>query len=427
MYERVRTAAEKLGKPVAILGDLCGPKIRVGKFPDGGIELVEGDVITVTTRDVEGAPGLVPSQYVQLHQDVGPGNSLLLDDGNLELAVTAVEGTEISCKVIHGGRLKDHKGINLPGINVSAPSLTEKDKADATFALELGVDYLALSFVRKAADVDDLRRLMQNTGKSALIISKIEKPEALEAIDSILAASDGIMVARGDLGVELPPEKVPLAQDQLVYLAREHSKPVIVATQMLESMIEHARPTRAEVSDVASAVRSGTDAVMLSAESASGAHPVQAVTMMDQICRQTEAWLWKQEAFGSYTARTGAGQTSTRDAVADATASLSRALGARGVLVVTRQGHTPGIMSAARPAAPLIVATADPRIARTSSLLWGVLPQNVGEDQLDHPRDLVGGLARDLGLGQSGDTVLIIRGFNTDPARDMPSVTVCRL
>src|SRR5438874_4343352 len=299
--ERIRAAAGKLGEPVAVLADLCGPKIRVGKFRDGRIELHDDERVTVTTRDVVGVPGLIPSQYHALADDVRPGDRILLDDGLLELHVESVAGTEITCTVVSGGVLKDHKGMNLPGVSVSSPALTDKDRDDAHFALGIGVDWLALSFVRRASDVEDLQRLITSTGQATPVIAKIEKPEALACIDEILDAAGGIMVARGDLGVELPPETVPIAQEELVLRARRKNKPVIVATQMLESMVENARPTRAEVSDVSHAVFAGADAVMLSAETSVGAHPVRAVEMMDHVARQVEGWQWSEGAFRSLT------------------------------------------------------------------------------------------------------------------------------
>ncbi|HEY7841222.1 MAG TPA: pyruvate kinase, partial [Gammaproteobacteria bacterium] len=299
VYRDIRKAAEQRALSIAILADLCGPKIRAGKFKDGQLRLKSGEEVVVTTRDIEGGPGLIPSQYRELSSDLKKGNQILLDDGLIELRVDAVRGTEVSCTVVHGGVLKDNKGINLPGVSVSAPSLTDKDRDDAIFAMELGVDFIALSFVRKPTDIMQLKELIWEQEANAAVIAKIEKPEALTEAARILDVADGIMVARGDLGVELRPEQVPVAQSQLIELARHKFKPVIVATQMLESMITSARPTRAEVTDIAHAVTLGTDAVMLSAETASGAHPVAAVKMMDRIARQTEAHLWKSGAYGA--------------------------------------------------------------------------------------------------------------------------------
>lgn len=428
LYGLVRAAAEKLGQPIAILADLCGPKIRAGRFEGGRIELVDGEQVTVTTRDVLGRTGLIPSQYAELADDVEPGNRILLDDGNLELRVDAVEGTEITCTVVHGGPLKDRKGINLPGVNVSAPSLTEKDRVDARFALELGVDFLALSFVRKAGDVKELRALANGMGRSVSIISKIEKPEALQEIDAIVEASDGIMIARGDLGVELPPQSVPLAQEQLIDLTRSHNKPVIVATQMLESMIEHARPTRAEVSDVSNAVRSGADAVMLSAESAAGKHPLEAVRMMDLVLRQMEGYLWERGAFGSYrNTEQEERPLPVDDAVSEAVAGLTRDLWIRGVFVITRRGRTASVLSASRPAAPIVALSSDERAMRTANLLWGVIPRHVEIDDLARYQKLARRLAGELEIGTEGQPVLVLRGFSTLPEHNQPSISVMRL
>lgn len=428
-YAGVRAAAAATGRAVAVLVDLSGPKIRTGSFPGGGIDLTDGSTVCVTTRDVPGAVGLIPSNYPALARDVRAGDRILLDDGNLELRVASSDGVDVSCVVVHGGRLKDRKGINLPGVALSTPALTDKDRRDARFAVELGADLLALSFVRSAADVLELRELTTRLGRVVPIIAKIEKPEALADIEAILAAADGIMVARGDLGVELPPEQVPLAQEQLIERARAHAKPVIVATQMLESMVDHARPTRAEVSDVANAVRSGADAVMLSAESAVGAYPYGAVQTMDQVARQTEGYLFERGAFGSLRTRESAGaHHHVTDAISAATAQLSRDLMVRGIVVITRQGHTAAIISASRPAAPTIVASADPAVARAAGLLWGVIPREVDAQAVEDPVALTRRLVLETGLGGAeGDHALLVRGFHPDPALSSPSLTVVRL
>ncbi len=424
-YRRVRAAAEKLKRPVAVLADLCGPKIRVGTFENGRIELTTGDDITVTTRDVIGGPRLIPSQYRALANDVEIGSRILLDDGNLELRVRSIDVTEIKCHVIAGGVLSDHKGMNLPGVDISTPSLTETDRMDAKFALELGVDFLALSFVRRTSDVEELRELVSATGATAAIVAKIEKPEALENIDGILNAADAIMVARGDLGVELPPQAVPAAQDQLIDLARAHRKPVIVATQMLESMIEHPRPTRAEVSDVANAVRMGADAVMLSAETAIGKHPVEAVKMMDDIARQTEGNLWRQSAFGSL-ARIyeTAGPIPIEGALSESVAQLSRDLLARAIMVISIRGRSMAVMSSSRPAAPIIGISPDYKSSCMACLLWGVIPVTVDPAAIDDPRSLAGKTALELGLAEEGQSILVVQGFSSDPERNTPSVTI---
>jgi pyruvate kinase len=431
-YENVRTVAERAGVQVAVLADLCGPKIRVGTFPGGKITLPTGGTVTVTTREVAGVAGLIPSEYDDLAKDVTAGDRILLDDGNLELRVEGVDGTEIRCAVVHGGVLKDRKGMNLPGVKISAPSLTEKDRSDARFALELGVDFIALSFVRQASDVEDLKALVREQGADVPVVAKIEKPEAMTCIEDIVKAAGAIMVARGDLGVEMKPEEVPNIQEQLVDLARAFKKPVIVATQMLESMIVNPRPTRAEVTDVANAVRSGADAVMLSGETASGAYPVEAVQMMDAVIRQVETHLFHNGAFGTFDLynphpELPAPKVAIDDGVAQATALLSRQLRARGIVAISRGGWSMGVMSAARPAAPLVGVSPEARITRRGCLLWGVVPVVTDMAALDDPEALARRLARECGIASAGEPVLVVRGLSADPAQGAPSITVLTL
>ncbi len=425
VYGRVRAATAEAAPATAVLADLSGPKIRAGTFASGSIDLREGARVTVTTRDIEGRPGLIPSQYAALADDVAPGDRILLDDGNLELAVEDARGSEIACRVVTGGQLKDRKGMNLPGVKVSAPALTEKDRRDAAFALELGVDLLALSFVRRGLDVLELRRLVEQSGRRAAIIAKIEKPEALEDIDAIVDAADGLMVARGDLGVELPPQAVPLAQNQLIDVARERAKPVIVATQMLESMIEHPRPTRAEVSDVANAVRNGADAVMLSGETAAGAYPVKAVEMMDDVVRRTESYLWSQGAFGSYRRHEAATPPiPIEEALAASNAQLSRDLRVRAIVVLSTSGRSVAVVSAARPQAPIVAVFKEAAACRVANLLWGVIPRAMKGGELEDPRVLACRLLTDLDLADEGQAFLVVRGFSRDPRRNFPSISI---
>ena len=423
-YTQLRAIAAELGRHTAVMADLCGPKIRAGEFPGGSIELATGARVVVTTRAVEGGPGLIPSQYAGLAEDVRPGARILLDDGNLELRVESVNGSEVECTVVHGGTLNNHKGINLPDVEVSAPSLTDKDREDARFALDLGVDYLALSFVRRADDIESLRALIRDHGHRADIVAKIEKPEALRECDAILAAADAVMVARGDLGVELKPEQVPVAQDLLVDRARRMGKPVIVATQMLESMIAHPRPTRAEVSDVSHAVSSGADAVMLSAESAAGKFPVAAVQMMDRIARQTESFLWAQGAFGSIADEDTQPPVPIAEAVARSTSQLSRDLRVRAIVVLSRGGTSARQVSSARPAAPVISVTTEPATCRRMSLYWGVVPRLAETPATADIVTLAREVVRELQLAQAGDNLLLVRGFADSPALNAPSVTV---
>jgi pyruvate kinase len=424
-YQRVCKVADKLKKPISVLADLCGPKIRVGSFHNGRIDLIEGESVIVTSRDVVGRPGLISSQYRALADDVDAGNRILLDDGNIELIVKSVSGSDITCEVVTGGILSDHKGMNLPGVTISSPSLTESDHVDAHFALQLGVDFLGLSFVRRAADIEDLRALISETSTRAAIIAKIEKPEALDNIDEIMDAADGIMVARGDLGVELPPQVVPNAQDQLIDLARICRKPVIVATQMLESMMNHSRPTRAEVTDVANAVRSGTDAVMLSAETASGKYPVEAVKMMDDISRQTEGYLWRQAAFGSLTRHNEHARPFPKeDALSESVAQLSRDLLVRAIVVISMHDRSLAVMSSSRPAAPIVGISADLRSSRLSNLLWGVIPITVDPAEIDNTQSLARRVVVELGLAVEGQNILVVRGFSDDPKQNTPNLTV---
>lgn len=424
-YQRVCKVADKLKKPISVMADLCGPKIRVGSFHNGRAELIEGEPVIVTSRDVVGHPGLISSQYRALADDVEDGNRILLDDGNIELSVKSISGSDITCEVITGGILSDHKGMNLPGVTISSPSLTESDYIDANFALQLGVDFLALSFVRRGSDVEDLRALISETNTRTAIIAKIEKPEALDNIDEILDAADGIMVARGDLGVELPPQVVPNAQDQLIDLARIRRKPVIVATQMLESMLNHSRPTRAEVTDVANAVRSGADAVMLSAETASGKYPVETVKMMGDIARQTEGYQWRQAAFGSLTRHNEHVRPFPKeDALSESVAQLSRDLLVRAIVVISMHDRSLAVMSSSRPAAPIVGICTDLRSSRLANLLWGVIPITVDPAEIDNIQSLARRVVVELGLAVEGQNILVVRGFSDDPKQNTPNLTV---
>lgn len=421
-YESIREQARLLNLEVAILADLCGPKIRVGTFPGGQIELMVGTQVVVTTRVVMGNSGLIPSQYSQLAQDVKVGDRILLDDGNLELRVQQVNGTEIQCQVIQGGVLRDRKGMNLPGVAVSAPAMTGKDHLDAVFALDLGVDFIAMSFVRRSEDLDDLKQLIASRNQTTPIIAKIEKPEALEVIDAIVDSADGIMVARGDLGVEMAPEKVPLIQQQLVQLARRKNKPVIVATQMLESMMEHSRPTRAEVSDVSTAVQSGADAIMLSGETAAGRFPVKAVEMMDRVARQMEDWQSVHGSFGSITERerNEDHRLTLRQAVAQSTAQLSRDLRVQAIVVRSRNGTSVRAVSATRPAASVLALTNHLAELRRMILLWGVVPYLVGPRDFDLARVMARRLTARMALAGLGQNILFLAGFG----KEEPTISV---
>lgn len=409
----VRQVSGKAGQPVAILADLCGPKIRVGMFKGDSIVLKDGTTVTITVDNVMGEPGLIPSQYAGLVRDVKVGETILLDDGNLELKVTRKMARSVQAKVIHGGVLKNKKGMNLPESAMSVAALSPKDRSDVAYCVEGGADYIALSFVRQPSDITDLRRVLTGHKANIPIIAKIEKPEALHNIERIMDLADGIMVARGDLGVELPPKKVPIIQNNLIRIANERSKPVIVATQMLESMIDHARPTRAEVTDVAGACMAGTDAVMLSAETASGKFPLLAVEMMDSILRETEAYQFF--ARKGWFAKAGEPNTGTlHGALAEATAQLSRDLMVRAVFVLTKSGTTARVVSSDRPAAPILAMTRSEALQRQLCLLWGVYafvaPRGtLAEGQLAHGEKLL----KKLKLAGSGDYVLMISGLTS--------------
>ncbi|MCO4763526.1 MAG: pyruvate kinase [Myxococcales bacterium] len=429
LYSRIRAITAGVASPVAILADLCGPKIRVGYFPDGAIALTPGTTITITTRAVPGAPGLIPSEYEPLARDVKPGDRILLADGAMTLEVSGTDGvSEIEALVIHGGKLSDRKGMNLPGVALSTPSLTDKDRRDARFAAALGVDYLALSFVRSAQDMTDLRTLLEACcGPDDVqphLIAKIEKPEALRDIDGILAASDAIMVARGDLGVELPPEEVPIIQQELVAAAVLANRPVIVATQMLESMIEAPRPTRAEVSDIAWAAASGADAVMLSGETAAGRYPVESVETMDRVLRLVEGWQWRHGQFGGLERLRDDTARPVDRALSRATASLSRDLRVRAVVVLTGTGRTARAVSAHRPAAPIVPLCTDQHVWRSLALFWGCSPRLVSTEDLDNQPALALRVVEKMQLAPPGSHVLMVWDTAYGERHWAPTVTV---
>lgn len=421
----IREHAAGLGRHTAILADLCGPKIRTGRFRDGAVSLASGAQVTVTTRDVLGDATVIPSQYAALPADVKPGNRILLNDGAVELAVETVGTHDVLCRVVAGGVVGDHKGINLPGVDVSAPSLTDKDIIDADFALSQRVDFIALSFVRRADDVRLLRKIVDASHHRAAIIAKIEKPEALRNSLEIIDAADGIMVARGDLGVELNPEQVPLAQSQLIQCARAYDKPVIVATQMLESMITNARPTRAEVTDVSHAVSSGADAVMLSAETAVGAYAVETVQMMARIARQTESYQFHHGIpFAHEVPKVAAAPIPFGDAVAKAVAQLVGATRARAVVAISMQGMSAATMSAARPGAPVIAISKEAETCRRMSLMWGVIPHLDATAGTENPNVLARRVARELGVADTGEFVVLVRGFHGERELNTPTITL---
>ncbi len=431
-FRLIRRIASSMERHIPVLMDLCGPKIRVGEFSTGQITLIKGAEVTVTCRKVIGDENTIPSQYRTLYKDIKPSERILLDDGNLELRVDRIEGKEILCTVIHGGILRDRKGVNLPDTNISVASLTAKDKEDAALAIELGADFVALSFVRSAKEIQALKRFMKQAGKEIPVVAKIERPEAVEnveSIKSIIKSADGIMIARGDLGIELPAEQVPLIQKKLITLARYYHRPVIVATQMLESMIEHSRPTRAEIADVANAALNSTDAVMLSAETAAGKYPVESVRVMNRVLREIELHQWQEDEFSII------GQLksleykdhSSRQAVALAVCSLAKELKAQGIIVPTSGGTTAQVLSANRPAAPLIGVSTDIVICRKLALHWGVIPFHIRKKESRNWKLLSTDVAKRLKLTRTGNTVLLVSGFHHDPERNEPVIKLMRV
>ncbi|MCW5249363.1 MULTISPECIES: pyruvate kinase [unclassified Streptomyces] len=408
-YQRVRKAADETGRSVGTLADLQGPKIRLGHFTEGPVLLERDDEFTITVE--EGAGGDrhgCGTTYAGLADDVTPGERILVDDGRVCLRVTGVDGPRVRTRVVEGGMVSDHKGLNLPGVSVSVPALSKKDEDDLRWALRSGFDVIALSFVRSGRDVLDVHRIMDEEGRRLPVIAKVEKPQAVENIEDIVAAFDGVMVARGDLGVEMPLEQVPIVQKRAVKLARRNAKPVIVATQMLDSMIDNARPTRAEASDVANAVIDGTDAVMLSGETSVGKYAVETVRTMARIVAAAEEDLLARglpPLTGQDKPRTQGG------AVARAAAEIGDFLGAEFLVAFTQSGDTARRLSRYRSPIPLLAFTPDPATRAQLSLTWGVetfLGPRV--ESTDAMVDQVDELLTRYGRGERGDAVVITAG-----------------
>ena len=373
VINRIRRVAAELRQPVAIMLDLSGPKIRTGRLRDTEAQLDEGAIVHITTEGIVGDATRFSANYPLLAREVKPGDRILLSDGELELEVISTTETEVTARVVHGGRLGEHKGVNLPGAHISIPSITEKDVADLRFGIERGVDLVAQSFVRTADDCRRARRLIQEFGGAARLIAKIEKPEAVANFTEILAAADGVMVARGDLAVETSTERVPVLQKQIIAEALVAEKQIITATQMLQSMIDNPRPTRAEASDVSNAVLDGSDAVMLSGETAVGKYPVEAVKMMDRIIRATEEMAqpagtrMRQTIFGQRSGSYGR-------AVSEAAVFAAEEAGCRLIVVITQSGHMARRIAALRPRQRIIALTPSETSLRQLALLWGVEP-----------------------------------------------------
>lgn len=407
-YHRVRKASEETGRAVGVLADLQGPKIRLETFADGPVELVRGDEFIVTTEDVDGDRTICGTTYKGLPGDVSKGDQILINDGNVELRVTAVEGPRVRTIVIEGGVISDHKGINLPGAAVNVPALSEKDIDDLKFALTMGCDMVALSFVRDAADVRDVHRIMDEVGRRVPVIAKVEKPQAVANMADVVAAFDGVMVARGDLAVEYPLEKVPMVQKRLIELCRRNAKPVIVATQMMESMIENSRPTRAEASDVANAILDGADAVMLSAESSVGSYPIETVKVMSRIVQAAEEELLSR---GLQPLVPGKKPRTQGGSVARAACEIADFLGAKSLVAFTQSGDTARRLSRYRAQQPILAFTTDPDTRNQLSLSWGVESFVVPYvEHTDAMVDLVDAELSKLGRYSSGDIMIMTAG-----------------
>lgn len=362
-YKWVREATEKTGRNVGILADLQGPKIRLGRFKNGEEQWDNGEIVRITVDDVEGTHDRVSTTYKGLAQDAKPGDRLLIDDGKVAVVCKEVDGNDVVCEVTEGGPVSNNKGVSLPGMSISVPALSEKDIEDLRFALQLGVDYIALSFVRSPADVDKVHEIMDEEGRRVPVIAKLEKPEAVDALESIILAFDAVMIARGDLGVEVPLEEVPLFQKRAIQISRENAKPVIVATQMLDSMIENSRPTRAEASDVANAVLDGADAVMLSGETSVGADPHNVVRTMSRIVKRSETDVQVPPLAHVPRTKRGVMSYSARD--------IAERLNAKAIVAFTSSGDTAKRVARLHSDLPLLVFTPDQDVRAQLALTWG--------------------------------------------------------
>lgn len=418
----IRKAAEETGKPVAILLDTKGPEIRTGTLAVDAVELVEGNTIILTTEEVAGTAERVSITYDELPQDVNPGDTILIDDGLIGLTVQEVKGNDIVCKIKNGGTLKSKKGVNVPGVKINLPGITEKDAQDIEFGIEQKVDFIAASFVRKASDILEIRTILERHGAHIDIIAKIENQEGVDNVDEILVVTDGLMVARGDLGVEIPAEEVPLVQKKLIKKCNELAKPVITATQMLDSMQRNPRPTRAEASDVANAIFDGTDAIMLSGETAAGKYPVESVETMDRIAVRAEQELNYREIL--YT-QAQLKQMTITDAISQAVSNAALDLDAAAIITATESGHTARMVSKFRPKAPIVAVTPHAHVIRRLSLVNGVYPL-LGE--LAHTTDEMLEMsvqeALNAGYVRHGDLVVITAGV---PVREVGTTNLMKV
>jgi pyruvate kinase len=405
-FAMLREAASATKKPIAILADLQGPKIRTGALAGGGsVALRTGQKFVITTAKVLGDSTRVSTIFRPLPREVKPGDRILLSDGLIELRVEKVRGQEVHCHVVNGGDLGEHKGINLPGVKLRVPALTVKDRADLQFALKHGADYIAVSFVRRPEDVQLAKSLIRRANKDTPVIAKLEKPEAIENLEEILRVSDGVMVARGDLGVEMKPECVPVVQKSVIARAREFRRPVITATQMLESMTENPRPTRAEASDVANAIFDGSDAVMLSAETATGKYPIEAVSMMARIIEQAE------ESIHEYPRPATQERLKVPETVAELVCHASRELHMKLIAVFTHSGFTARLVSRYRPLAPIVAFTPEVTTRRRMALLWGVTSRSIPDiKKIEGLAVLAEKRLLEERLVRKGDVIAIVAG-----------------
>lgn len=407
--DTIRMVSQELKRTVAILLDTKGPEIRLGKLGEEPIELVQGDAIVLTTEEIIGDRARIPVTYSDLPNDVAVGDTILIDDGLIGLKVDHIEGTEIACTIINSGPIKSKKGVNVPGVNISMPGITEKDANDIRFGIEQKVDFIAASFVRRASDVLEIRELLERyDGGHIHIISKIENQQGVDNLDEILEVSDGLMVARGDLGVEIPAEEVPLVQKMMIEKCNYAGKPVITATQMLDSMQRNPRPTRAEASDVANAIFDGTDAIMLSGETAAGKYPVESVETMARIAERTEAALEYREIF---LRQANAQQATVTEAISQSVANSALDLNVKAIITSTESGYTARMISKYRPKAPIIAVTPIEHVLRRLALVWGVVPSSgTPAETTDEMFDIAvkGGL--NTGVVKLGDTVIITAG-----------------
>ena len=412
LIERLRRLAQKEGRTICILQDLQGPKIRTGRLKNRiPIALKAGSKVVITPQDVLGTSQLISTTFQTLAREVERGSRILLSDGLIELRVKSIRGSEVECEVVNGGMLGEHKGINLPGAVVTVPSLTEKDEGDLEFGLRHQVDMIAVSFIRSADDVRYVKRRVKDHRSDAWVVAKLEKPQAIEHLEPILESADAVMVARGDLGVEMPPEKVPIIQKHIIRRAAEWRKPVITATQMLESMIENPRPTRAEASDVANAVFDGTDALMLSGETANGKYPREAVAMMAKIITETETQMF---ATGAPMRRRSEKKLSISETICESIAHAAQELDMRAITVYTETGTTARLISKYRPTTDIYSLTYVPAVCNRANLLWGVWP--ILCKHTPSVEDMVSGAETELvkrGLAHKDDVIGIVAGTRT--------------